>query len=265
MEPPKMDQTAPPAARPTWAESLQLATTLLTPAKEVLIVIRPSPSFDLVCASIALSAAFKKIGRRSNIVCPTKIPPETITTPLPLDGNQILDFMPKKQLTVTVDYQEGSFSQGKIQQGAEGVVLTLMPKAGEQALVPKKMESVIYESQPDVAVMLEVENLAHLTDIYLNNKDFFTKIPIINIDYHATNTVGGKVNFIDTKATSMSEVTTLFLYDLRFILDKDIAETLYKGIKSKTENFTEGRFTANMLEATSICLRYMNLPAPKPL
>ena len=87
--------------------------------------------------------------------------------------------------------------------------------------------------------------------------DFFNKATIINVDYHANNSNFGKANLIDPKSTSVCEMVTLMLYDLKFVLDDEIGQMLYSGLKTKTSNFAENYFSANMLEATSICLRYM--------
>jgi nanoRNase/pAp phosphatase (c-di-AMP/oligoRNAs hydrolase) len=256
--------------RPTWAESLQQINNILTPAKEVVVILRPNPYLDTIIAGVALAAALRKIGRRAHAVCPTKFNLQEILstarideTTIPLDLDQVNDFLPQRQLVLTVDYQTGSYSSGKIQKTPEGLVITLLPETGQSPLEPLKMDSAIYESQIDAFFLLELEHLSHLGNFYETNKTLFSRIPLISLDYHANNAAFGTVNLIDTKASSLSEMVALMLYDLRFILDEEIGKTLFTGIKSKTGNFTESQFTANMLEAASICLRYVSPPKPK--
>lgn len=257
--------------RPTWQQSLQQINALLTPAKEVVVVMRPTPTFDTLAASLSLSSALKKIGRRSNVICPQKIDTEKLIAtvkqkdrPKHMPGiDQILDFLPQKQLNLVIDYINGSFSTGDMEKSDKGLVLTLAPEEGQKPIEPLNIDSHIYESQIDVAFTIGIENLSHLQDFYQQHLDFFNRIPIVNIDYHKQNSNYGRANLIDSKASSLSEVTTLMLYDLRFIFDQDIAKMLYAGIKSKTDNFSQEFYSANMLEATSICLRYQQ-PLPKP-
>jgi len=246
----------PPTQKPTWQESLTQITSLLTPAKETLVIIRNNPDADTLAGGIGLNMALKKIGRKSNLVCPTPIAPESVSQ-IQFDPNQVLSFLPKNQLTFTIDYKQGSFSQGKITPSSEGFGLTLLPEAGQPPIEPLRIDSAIYISQPQAVFTVGIENLTHLGPFYQENMDFFNKATIINVDYHANNSNFGKANLIDPKSTSVCEMVTLMLYDLKFVLDDEIGQMLYSGLKTKTSNFAENYFSANMLEATSICLRYM--------
>lgn len=245
-----------PAPKPTWQETLQQITNLLTPAKETLVIIRPNPDEDTLAGGLGLNMALKKIGRKSNLVCPAPLAPESVSQ-IQFDPNQVLSFLPKNQLTFTIDYKQGSFSQGKITPSTEGFGLTLLPEPGQPPIEPLRIDSAIYISSPQAVFTVGIENLSHLGNFYQENMGFFNKTNLINIDYHANNSNYGKANLIDPKSTSVCEMITLMLYDLKFVLDDEIGQMLYSGLKTKTSNFAENYFSANMLEATSICLRYM--------
>lgn len=251
-----MADAQPQQPKPTWQETLQQVTTLLTPAKETLVLIRPNPDADNLAGGLALNMALKKIGRKSNLVCSAPITPESVSQ-IQFDANQVLNFLPKNQLTLTIDYKNGSFSQGKINPSTEGFGLTLLPEPGQPPIEPLRIDSAIYISAPQAVFTVGVENLPQLGSFYQENSDFFNKTTLINVDYHSNNTNYGKANLIDPKSTSVCEMITLMLYDLKFVLDEEIANMLYSGLKTKTGNFAENYFSANMLEATSICLRYM--------
>lgn len=267
-----VDQQKKPAMRPTWRQTLQQINALLTPAKEAAIIMSPNPTFDTLAGSLALSEALKKIGRRSSVVTPKELDKEKLLSeieekdrPKNIPGiDQILSFLPQKQLSLIVDYAEGSFSQGKMDKSSDGLILTLAPEKGQKPIEPLNIDSQIYESKIDVSFLMEISDTSHLQEFYTKNQAFFSKAPIINVDYHKQNTNYGSANLIDVKAVSLSEVVTLMLYDLRFIFDPDIAKLLYAGIQSKTSNFSKEYFSANMLEATSICLRYQKPIKPLP-
>lgn len=251
--------------RPIWQESIQQINTLLVPAKEVVIIIRSTPTLDTITASLALSLALKKIGRRSHVVSPTEINIQQLLSDLTNkdipqglvdEVNQIANFLPQKQLILTIDYAEGTFSQGNLNRDDKGLVLTLLPKDNQPPITPLKIDSRIFESQPDVAILIGIENLSHLQQFYEENQKIFSHVPLINIDHHPNNTNYGRINLVDPKATSISEIVALMLYDLRFTIDENISQLLYTGIKYKTDNFAPSFFSANMLEAASICLRH---------
>lgn len=258
--------------KPTWQESVQQINTLLIPSKEILILLRPSPDYDQLVSSIALSLAFKKTGRRCQIVSPTPIEPEKlfasldqkdIPNALIANHDQVLNFLPKKQLVVTIDYLNGTFSAGNMEKSSNGLVMTLAPEENQSPIEPLNVNTQLVDSHPDVLVALGMENLFVAGQFQKDNQDFLGRVPILNIDNHHNNMYYGKTNLIDHKATSLSEMVTLMLYDLRFVLDEDVSKLLYSGLKYKTENFTSKYFSANMLEATSITLRYQNQKQPQ--
>ena len=239
--------------KPTWSQLIQELNRFLAPVREVLVVIRSNPSLDNLVAGVALSEALKKIGRHSNIVCPTKITGELGKLSL---SESVLDFIPQKQLEVTVSYKTGSLSEIGFQKEAKLLRLNLKPEPGQEIIDPSNIGYKEHQIKPEVVFLIEVENSAHLQDFYQKNETLFKQTSIINIDYHQTNTNYGKINLIDIKATSISEMITLMLYDLRVHLSKEVAKMLYQGVASKTNNFSPEYFSANTLEAASICLRY---------
>lgn len=248
-----MKSTVPPAPKLTWPQLLQQINLLLSPVKEVVIFIRPNPDLDALVAGVALAEALKGIGRRANVVSPTKISGELGELPI---SETVLDFIPDKQLEATITYKTGSLSNISFQKDSDSLKLKLLPESGGQPIDPAKVNYKQHQLKPEAAFTIEIENLAHLQDFYQKNEQFIKRIPIINVDYHKTNAKYGRINLIDTKANSVSEMITLMLYDLRVRLSPEVAKMLYQGIGFKTNNFSPDYFSANSLEATSICLRY---------
>lgn len=223
---------------------------MLTPVKEVVVVVKPNSSLDATAA--ALAQALRRIGRWASVVCPTKI-----TGYKELQGiGEVLTDLPQKQLSITVSYQNGSFVRGETQRTSKSLQINLFPSFGQSAIEPLNIDYKNYESRPEVIISIKVENLAHLQEFYQKNQTLFNQLPIINIDYHLNNARYGKVNLIDPKASSVSEMVTLMLYDLRVAMDEQIADNLYQGLASQTQNFAPAYQSANLLEAASICLRY---------
>lgn len=254
-----------------WQESVQQINTLLVSSKEILVVLRPNPDYDNIASALALYLAFRKTGRRCQIVSSTVIETEKIISPLDSKDlpeaflsnlDRVVNHLPKKQLVMTVDFINGSFSQGNMEKSDAGLIFTLSPEENQPPIEPLNVNTQIVESQPDVIITLGMENLFLLNQFYRDNQEFFTKTSLVNIDNHTNNMYFGKANLIDTKACCLSEMVTLMLYDLRFVLDEDVSKLLHSGIRAKTENFSPKYFSANMLEAVSISLRYQNPKNP---
>jgi nanoRNase/pAp phosphatase (c-di-AMP/oligoRNAs hydrolase) len=264
-----MKPATPPAPKLTWTQLLQQINYLLSPVKEIVVFIGPNPDLDALVAGVGLTEALKGIGRKANVVSPTKISGELGELPI---AETVLDFIPEKQLETTITYKTGSLANISFQKEPDSLKLKLIPESGGQPIEPAKVNYKQHEFKPKAAFTIAIENLAHLQEFYQQNEQFFKQIPIINIDYHKTNAKYGRINLIDTKARSVSEMITLMLYDLRVRLSPEVAKMLYQGIGFKTNNFSPESFSANSLEATSICLRYQQpiklrattIPTPRP-
>ena len=247
-----------------WQQSLREINRTIITVKEIAIILSNEADFDVVMASIALSTALQKLGWLVHIISPTPLNNQSVLSSLKTQGeqkdiemiNQIVDFLPQKQLKITVNYNQGSFSEVELKKTGQNPTLTLLPQKGEGSIEPTSISAQNHENQIGAAFLLEIENLSQLQQFYENNQTFFTQVPLINIDYHPNNSKYGRVNLLDSKASSICQIVTLMLYDLKFTLDENIARYLYAGMQFKTNNFSQDFFSGNLLEAASICLKY---------
>ncbi len=76
-----------------------------------------------------------------------------------------------------------------------------------------------------------------LGSIYESEKDYWSEIPVINIDRHGANTQYGKINIIDHEAASVSEVTARALLASKINITPEVARLLLTGIKDATSGF----------------------------
>jgi bifunctional oligoribonuclease and PAP phosphatase NrnA len=74
-----------------------------------------------------------------------------------------------------------------------------------------------------------------------------TRIPILNIDHHATNTVFGRWNWIVERASSTSELVYAVLRALGCQITPTIATLLYAGMHTDTQGFSLSNTTAHAL------------------
>jgi phosphoesterase RecJ-like protein len=79
---------------------------------------------------------------------------------------------------------------------------------------------------------------------------------IVNIDHHITNTLFGRFNLVDSKASSTCEVIFDLARRLDIKLDRDIATNLYAGILTDTGSFRYSSTTPRSMSVAGRLLRY---------
>ncbi len=105
---------------------------------------------------------------------------------------------------------------------------------------------------PDLYIALDSGDKERLG----KNADLFDKtLHTVNIDHHVSNTLYGKVNYIDEEASSTSEIIFQFLYGYAPI-DNDIAAAVYAGIIFDTGGFRHPSTTPVTMAIVSELLEY---------
>ncbi|NLM16960.1 MAG: bifunctional oligoribonuclease/PAP phosphatase NrnA [Candidatus Riflebacteria bacterium] len=80
------------------------------------------------------------------------------------------------------------------------------------------------------------------------------KTPLVNIDHHASNTMFGNINLVDTSSAATTQILTLFFDKFGFPLDKDAAESLILGMFTDSRFFQVDNVSADTHKAASILL-----------
>jgi len=80
-------------------------------------------------------------------------------------------------------------------------------------------------------------------------------IPVINIDHHISNTEFGKLNFVDTKASSVGEILCRLTPACGFEINPRAAEALWVSIVTDTGRFSYSNTSPATMEAAADLLR----------
>lgn len=92
----------------------------------------------------------------------------------------------------------------------------------------------------------------HMTGFHERYPDFLSKkVPIINIDHHASNEGFGTVNLVDPKASSATVMVWRLLNYLPIKLTREIGLTLLSGIYNDTGGFMHSNTTRETFEIAS--------------
>ena len=107
----------------------------------------------------------------------------------------------------------------------------------------------------DLIISVDTLSLHDLGTVYTNQKDTFTKTPIINVDFHNENVNYGALNLVDPGASSTTELVAELLASLGVKLTADIGTNLLNAIYSATNNFQHANTTSMAFEVASVCLK----------
>lgn len=92
-----------------------------------------------------------------------------------------------------------------------------------------------------------------MTGFHLEHKNLFSKkIPIINIDHHASNDNYGTINVVDTSAASTTVIITEILNEINAEITPQIATCLMSGLYSDTGSFMHSNTDERALKIASI-------------
>jgi len=118
--------------------------------------------------------------------------------------------------------------------------LRFLPSSGEITAQPWTDEEII--------LTIDASDLERIGALY--QEDVFARVPIGNIDHHATNLMFGRVNYVEQRA-STAELVLELATRLGVVLDATIASCLLTGIVSDTLGFRTSNTSVETLRAAT--------------
>ena len=105
----------------------------------------------------------------------------------------------------------------------------------------------------DCLVVLDCADLKRAGRVYKLNLD---NRPVLNIDHHISNQIFGDVNWVDTRASSCSEMIYRLHKRLHLSMDKDTALVLYTGMMTDTGSFRYANTSSFTFKAAAELLKF---------
>ena len=100
----------------------------------------------------------------------------------------------------------------------------------------------------DLILVFGAEDLEFLGEVFSENRHFFHNCPIVSIDNSVLNENFGQLDIVDSKATSLAEISHYFLSEE---MDEEIATCLLAGIIFATKSFQSPKVTPQILTLAS--------------
>lgn len=224
----------------------------LTTARSILVALPQRPSHDRVAAALGLFLSLKKMGKRSAVTCPDEM---TVDFSSLVGVNEISRKINGKNLLISFDYVEDSIEKVSyhIEEGKFNLVI--QPKEGSPPLAADRIDYTYSGAQADLVFVVGSLSLDHLGEVYQKNKELFAEEKVVNLDNNVNNTRFGRINLVNERASSCSELIGGLLSRLSLPIDVDIASNLFYGLEMATRNFSSPRVGAGTFEIAAFCLR----------
>lgn len=230
---------------------LQQLSGALEPAKNVLILLPNNPTLDGVAGGLAFYLTLQKTGKNVAVACPTQM---TVAFNRLVAVDKITSKIGSRNLVISFDYIKDSIEKVSYHIENNKFNLVIEPKANFSPLDPSKVSYSHSGASADLVIMIGATKLEDFDRFYYEEKKMFDDKNTINIDYKPNNSRFGKINLVDNKSSSCSEIVVNLIRNLSLPVDSDIATNLYTGIKTNTNNFQSFNISATAFETSAWCL-----------
>ena len=211
------------------------ATSVITRASSILLLVPPKPSADSFASMVALYVALLEQREGAvDAVSPSHVPQNLQFLP----GSSQVTTDPKVQPDVILEIAGPSTVIDVRTEALSGGVRLHIIFPEKTEVTKENLETHVRQLPYDAVVTLGVSDLEELGDLFNHYADFFYNTPVVNIDNRATNEYFGTVNLVDITSSSIAELVHELLGNLSpGDITADIATALYAGIVSATDSF----------------------------
>lgn len=235
-------------------QTLQSFQSQLNNVTNVLIVLRPNPTFDAVSSAVSMALSMEKMQKKVTVYCPTSL---TVEFGNLVGINKVKEQVGNKNLVVTIKgYSKAGVDKVSYNVEGEDFNLVIVPKPGTPPFDPKNIVYNFAGVDADMIMTIGAQSLDQLGDFYQREKDFFAKTPVANVDSESTNTNFGTFNLTNQAASSCVEIAGYLLQYLKYQTDSDIATNILYGLMKSTNNLTAPKVRAETFELVGMMMRF---------
>ncbi|MBM3208976.1 hypothetical protein FJZ40_01650 [Candidatus Shapirobacteria bacterium] len=222
----------------------------LSSAQNVSILLPRDLNYDIVASSLALHLSLQKAGKNSAVSSPREM---TVEFSSLVGVDKIGQKISGKNLIIYLDYSIEAVEKISWNDDSGKVNLIVVPKAGAPAITADKANVSNEESGADLIFLIGGKSPEDFGKPALNG-DFKNKNTVW-LSQEFSNQPFAKISVTDSSSSGFSEMVTAILSALSLPLDEDIAQNLFLGLKSATDNFSGNLLGADTFEAAAVCLR----------
>ena len=259
--------------------NLETIIKTIDKSTRIAVVLPEQVNIDLISAGIALSTAikFSKTETEKTLMIFSSASPQQLFIPpflkTPFKVHSAINN--SNQLEIKISDHHAKPIELRYEKNDEGLTVFITPdpgsnfQDGDVTVSPNMI-------QFDLVIILGAANFEQLGKVYLENTKLFFDTPHINIDINPANEFFGTVNFVQTIATSLSELVMDIVEAIPdAIKNETVSTALLAGVISQTSSFRDPKTTPQtMLKASKLIevgakqqeiIQYLYKTKPLPL
>jgi bifunctional oligoribonuclease and PAP phosphatase NrnA len=211
-------------------------------SNHILILPSAPADGDSLGSALALYQTFIKLGKKVTVISAEPVPRDLKFLPMIEKVGE--EFKANNDFVITVHAHVKDIKH-HMEPGKVNIVLT--PEEGASINVQDiKLHDQLDEF--DLIVTVDTAELHQLGKFYEHHPEMFYKVPVINIDHHASNAEYGTINYVDITASAATEIIAPLIKKMEEVtgqklMDADIATLLLAGIITDTGSFQHSNTT----------------------
>ncbi|MBW6440709.1 hypothetical protein K0B03_01595 [Patescibacteria group bacterium] len=225
-------------------------------SETILLCMAKNPTGDALGAALGFYLALKKLGKKTDVVCPTAILEKFSYLP----SSQLITHKLEgaRDYIFSVDIRKDKLQQLRYEVEDNKLKIFITAKNGD--LKEKNISLESSKFKYDLIIVLGTSDLENLGSLYDENPELFYEAPIINIDNSPSNEYFGKINLVDVAVSSTSEIVHGIISGIdEKLIDDKVATNLLTGIIIKTDSFQNKNTTPKaFLAAASLITKGAN-------
>lgn len=203
-------------------------------------------SGDAAGSALALSGYLEKIGKKADVAAHGFDSSGRLTF-LPRSSTVQPHITPPHGYTVRVKTQNAKIKELSYGVKSDALEIYLTPEDGALSLEDLELQKGKYKY--DTIVTLDAPDLSSLGKLFEDHSELFYRVPIINVDHHASNEQYGQINLVDINAAATGEVVANALKEMGgHHIDEHIATNLFAAIFLKTHGFKNPTISPDTLK-----------------
>src|SRR5258708_915718 len=205
-----------------------------------ILIISSGASGDSVAAALGLRSFLKKLEKDVVLLSEQQVSEKFNFLP---EVNEIKDRIDlTKSFVIDISTKKSAVEELSYKKDAEKLSIYLKPSKGEFSAPDVSFRSSMFPY--DLVILIGVPSLEQLGELYSNHAELFFDVPLINMDFRASNENYGQYNLVTLSATSCSEIVLDLISKFESsLIDENIATQLLTGIISETNSFQHVRTT----------------------
>lgn len=220
--------------------------------KEIAVLIGRRFSYDSLAAALGLTLILEEEGKEVSVASEAEI---TVGESGIFGVNKVGNKLAGRNLIISFDYVEGAVD--KVSYNIEGNKFNLMisPKPGKKPLTFDRVKFKEGGGGFGLLFTVGVGDLSDLGKLYEGNRELLENSFIVNIDNKDRNKDFGRVNIINPRASTCSEIIAAVARHLKLKIPEDGASNLLSGIYHETDNLTKGQLQPETFEVIAFLMR----------